>query len=421
MKPLDIIFCVMIIASAVLCQRIITHSIANQERKNDNAELNHVRYGLLSINAWKGKITAILAEEIDKLYLSRTNERVLRQQLHVLLNTLIDEIDRKVREKNSGSLGGQITQSLMDAFIDLDELKKGIPEYTDAVIREIRKSETREQIKATLTKQVEHYTIQSFDIQDTSERGRILLKTGAQDIEHAKSTLAAEIAVTKDLIAKEVVLLIILSVIPFAVSGLSNRPLRRIRFLLLILPLLLLLAGGVTTPAIDVEAKISKMIFIVMAHPVQFDNQILYFKSKSILEVFRILVTHRDLQMKFVGVLLITFSIVFPVLKIASSAAHHLDYHHARRNPLIDFFAMKSGKWAMADVMVVAMFMAYIGFNGMITDQLDELKTAGQDLAILTTNGTSLQPGFYLFLTYTLLALFFSGFLTRKPSARTGT
>jgi hypothetical protein len=69
----------------------------------------------------------------------------------------------------------------------------------------------------------------------------------------------------------------------------------------------------------------------------------------------------------------------------------------------------------MADVMVVAMFMTYIGFNGIITDQLVQLNSSTRELEILTTNGTSLQPGFYLFLTYTLLALFMSGFLTRKP------
>ena len=36
---------------------------------------------------------------------------------------------------------------------------------------------------------------------------------------------------------------------------------------------------------------------------------------------------------------------------------------------------------------------------------------------ILTTNGTSLQPGYYLFLTYTLLALLLLGFLSRAPVA----
>ena len=69
----------------------------------------------------------------------------------------------------------------------------------------------------------------------------------------------------------------------------------------------------------------------------------------------------------------------------------------------------------MADVMVVAIFMAYIGFNGIITSQFGKLTSASQELVILTTNATSLQPGYYLFLTYTVLALFLSGYLAREP------
>jgi hypothetical protein len=82
---------------------------------------------------------------------------------------------------------------------------------------------------------------------------------------------------------------------------------------------------------------------------------------------------------------------------------------------VIEFFVLKSGKWSMADVMVVAIFMAYIGFNGIMASQLGQIRSESQELVILTTNGTSLQPGYYLFLIYTLLALFFSGFLSRKP------
>jgi hypothetical protein len=128
------------------------------------------------------------------------------------------------------------------------------------------------------------------------------------------------------------------------------------------------------------------------------------------------MITHKDIQMKFVGVLLITFSIFFPLLKIASSLGYYYNYRHARENPVIRFFVLHSGKWSMADVMVVAMFMAYIGFNGIITSQFGQLSSTSQELEILTTNGTSLQPGYYLFLAYTLLALFLSGFLTRKPA-----
>jgi uncharacterized paraquat-inducible protein A len=162
------------------------------------------------------------------------------------------------------------------------------------------------------------------------------------------------------------------------------------------------------------EAKISQMSFVLIGHPVHFENQVLYFQSKSILDVFWIMITHRDIPMKMVGLLLITFSIVFPLLKIISTLGYYYHYHRARENPVIKFFVLKSGKWSMADVMVIAIFMAYIGFNGIITSQFGQLSKANQELVILTTNGTSLQPGYYLFLTYTLLALLLSGFLTRK-------
>jgi uncharacterized paraquat-inducible protein A len=105
---------------------------------------------------------------------------------------------------------------------------------------------------------------------------------------------------------------------------------------------------------------------------------------------------------------------VFPLLKMVSSVGFYFNYRHARTNRAIKFFVLKSGKWSMADVMVVAIFMAYIGFNGIITSQFGKLKSATQEVVLLTTNGTSLQPGYYLFLSYTLLALFLAALLTRK-------
>ena len=418
MKLLNLILSlIIIIASAILCHQIISNSISNQNSKNDYAELNHVKYGLFSVEEWKRQITVILAMEIDKLHLSRTNERELRKHIEVLLNTLIDKVDKKIREVNSGSAEGWVKQSFIDIFISLEDIKKGIPGYADAVIHEMTKSKTRDQIKTMLNKQLEQYSNQTFDTQDTSQLSRILLRTDSKDIESARIKLNKAIAVKHDLIFKEAILLIILSVILFALSGFSKQPLAPSRYILLVLSLIILLLAGVTTPMIDMEAKISQMSFVLMGHPIHFENQELYFQSKSILDVFWIMNTYKDIQMKFVGVLLITFSIFFPLLKIASSLGYYYNYHHARENPVIKFFVLKSGKWSMADVMVVAIFMAYIGFNGIITSQFDELSSTGQELVILTTNGTSLQQGYYLFLTYTLLALFFSGFLTRKPQA----
>ena len=419
MKLLNLILSlIIVIASAVLCQQIISNSISNQQDKNDYAELNNAKYGIFSVDEWKRQITVILGKEINKLSLSSRNEEELRKHIEVLLNTLIDEVYAKIRKGNSGTVGGRLAQYFVNLFVDLDKIKKGIPEYADAVIHEMTKPETKRQLKTALNKQIKQYASKTFDTQDTSQLSRILLRTGSGDIEDAKTKLSGEISVRQGLIAKEVILLIILSVIPFALSGFGKRALTPSRYALLVLALVMLLAAGVTTPMIDMDAKISQMSFVLLGHPVAFENQVLYFQSKSILDVFWIMIVHQDIQMKFVGVLLITFSILFPLLKMASSAGYYYNYRHAQKNPVIGFFALKSGKWCMADVMVIAIFMAYIGFNGIITSQLGHLSSAGQELVILTTNGTSLQPGYYLFLTYALLALFFSGMLTIKPRAQ---
>jgi hypothetical protein len=409
---------IIIIVSVILCHQIISNSITNQKNKNYYAELNHVKYGLFSVEEWKRQITVILTEEINKLYLSKTNEKELRKHVEVQLNRLIDIVDKKIRKANSGSAGGWVKQSFINTFINLEDIKKGIPEYADAIIHEMTKSKTSGQIKAMLNKQLELYSNQTCDTQDRSQISRILLWTHSKDIESARINLDKVISVKQNLIFYEAILLILLSVILFALSGFSKHPLAPYEYILLVLSLIILLIPGVITPMIDLEAKISQMGFVLMGHPIHFENQVLYFQSKSILDVFWIMITHKDIQMKSVGVLMITFSIFFPLLKIASSLVYYYNYHQARENPVIEFFVLKSGKWSMADVMVVAIFMAYIGFNGIITSQFGQLSSSGQELQLLTTNGTSLQPGYYLFLTYTLLALFLSGFLTRKPQEK---
>lgn len=408
---------IILIAAVVLCERIISNSIANQRDKNDYAELNHVKYGLFSVDEWKRQITAILVEEINKLYLSDANELELRKHVEVQLNALIDSVDRRVRESNSGSAGGWVKQSLINIFVSLEDIKKGIPEYADAIIREATKAKTTSRIKTVLNEQLKILAAETFKPQDLSHMKRILYRTDSKDIQGARVYLDAAIAARQDLIERQSILLILLSAIPFAWSGFSPQALAPSRYALLVLTLVVLLAAGVTTPMIDMEAKISQLSFVLVGYPIHFENQVLYFQSKSILDVFWIMITHKHLQMKLVGILVITFSMFFPLLKIASSLAYYSNFRQARENPAVRFFVLKSGKWSMADVLVVAIFMAYIGFNGIISSQFGQLNSISQELVILTTNGTTLQPGYYLFLTYTLLALFFSGFLSRTPGS----
>ena len=80
----------------------------------------------------------------------------------------------------------------------------------------------------------------------------------------------------------------------------------------------------------------------------------------------------------------------------------------------VEFFTFKSGKWSMADVFVVAMFMAFIGFNGIIGTQLEYLKDVNKYVEVLTTNGTNLKSGFYLFVLFCLASLFLSMIIQNK-------
>jgi hypothetical protein len=415
MKPLNLIVSLIIIlASALLCHQIILNSTSNQTNKIDYAELNHVKYGLFSVDEWKRQVTEILTEEINNLNLSKGDARELKKKIEVLLNILISEVDKKIKEQNKASLKGAIKQTFIDMFVSMEDIKKGIPDYADAIIHEMTKSKTKGQLKSRLNQQIKQYLDQTFAEQDTSRLSSILLRTGSKDIESARIMLDKAISVKQSLIVKESVLLIVLSVILFGLTGFCEKPLATPRYMLLVLSLIILLTAGVTTPMIDMDARISRMSIALMGHPIYFENQVLYFQSKSILDVFWIMIKHNDYQMKIVGVLVITFSIFFPLLKIISSLGYYCNYHNARENPVIKFFVFKSGKWSMADVMVVAIFMAYIGFNGIITSQFGQLKTAAQEMVILTTNGTSLQPGYFVFIAFTLLALLLSEFLTGK-------
>ena len=51
------------------------------------------------------------------------------------------------------------------------------------------------------------------------------------------------------------------------------------------------------------------------------------------------------------------------------------------------------------------MLMAFVGFRGIVSSQLDDLASRARAVEMLTTNGTALLAGFYLFLAYCLFAM----------------
>lgn len=407
-----VLFAIILLAAAVLGQQIITLSKTNQQQKQDYADINNIKYGLFSINQWKEQLSSIINAEISNLDL-KGNEKQIKPVIEAQLNQLIDGVNQKIKDKNKTTLKGQFKQAFINTFVDVKDIKEGIPAYADEIIKLMQKPKSKNKLKGVLLDKVGDYFDNTFQEQDLTQINSIIARTGATDMAEAKVKLDDSIADANEKIFSMTWILVALAATLFIFAG-FGKTLPSSQYIILVLILFILLVCGVTVPMIDMEAKISEMSFMLFDHPVRFLNQILYFQTKSVLDVFWIMITHPDLQMKIVGLLMVVFSVVFPVTKLFSSVVYYYNHWKARENKIIQFFVLKSGKWSMTDVMIIAIFMAYIGFNGVISSQFGKLHSADEEIVLLTTNGTSLQPGFYLFLSYTVLALFLSEFLTKK-------
>jgi hypothetical protein len=182
-------------------------------------------------------------------------------------------------------------------------------------------------------------------------------------------------------------------------------------FILSLLFAFILLAVGLTASMIEVDCRIKTLDFTLLGEHVIFKDQVLFYESKSILGVVKVLVAQPAIDSIVVGILILCFSILFPVLKLSSTGIHLLSRRSIAENKYIKYFAFRSGKWSMADVIVIAILMTYIGLNGLLDSQLAFLNIKSQELTIITTNNTALQPGYIIFISFVLYGLTLSTIL----------
>src|SRR5690606_4995282 len=191
-------------------------------------------------------------------------------------------------------------------------------------------------------------------------------------------------------------------------------------YIMSVLGALVVLFAGVTAPMIEIDARFQQVNFQLIGERISFNDQVIFFQSKSILEVIQILFQTGKVDSFFVGILILAFSIIFPVLKLISTQVYLGGNQRVRRNGILKFFAFKSGKWSMADVYVIAIFMAYIGFQGILEHQMSPLNMETDSLVSISTNKTSLQPGFIIFIGFVLFSLFLSTILKKMTAVPLG-
>lgn len=389
----------------ILVSSISIYNIESKARvlNNEIIELSKIKYGIFNVDEWKAALSSIIIKRINDFELEPTKEEDLREKITVFLGKAIDELEKSFFEYNSGSIKGFFKGSVANITGVYDVMRKDIPLLTESIIGFIKDPDNKNLAQDFILEKLDEYSDKTFSEVDYTLLNIILKKHNAPTRIVAVSTIQA--AIDELTAQKRPYIIAIFSIIILLFIAVAfNNNFSQLDFLLLTLTCGVLLIVGVLLPMINIDARISNMEFSLLGENIQFKDQVLYFKSKSILEVVRLMLVSSKTDVLAVGILVFIFSVILPITKLISSLIY-IYSEKAQQNSWLKFLVFKISKWSMADVMVVAIFMAYIGFSGIISDQLAGLESITEHLDIMTTNASSLQIGFFLFTSFAVLGL----------------
>ena len=405
----------LILGIAYSCFQLIEQSKDRQTMVAANAEIRNIRYGLLSVHSWKRQISEIMTKKVREFELTAENRKELKGSIQNAMYQLLDEVDRILADKRSEGnwLKRAFTSMFQSLVFNINELRSRVPQFTEIVLDELDKYESREKLRAFIQKKIDDLLYETVGEEDLSKVNLIAEQYGCTEIGDCASILQARLQAMDEQLAQKSWLILGLSILVFLLILLRNKTVNNLEYISLIMLCGILLYAGVSTPMIDIDARIDQFNFQLMGEPLAFNDQVLFFQSKSIFEVVRILTSTGDYQSILVGGLIFLFSIIFPIAKLIASLGL-INKPSLYHNRVVNFLALKSGKWSMADVVVVAIFMAYIGFRGVIQNQLSQLESLSDKVEVLTTDNSNFGVGFMLFLGFCLGGLVLASFIEEQ-------
>lgn len=397
----------LVLGMALSTARIVRLERVKGGLKRDHIELSHIKYGLFNVDEWKQVIAGIVAKKIREIHVTKENRPAVKRQVEDVLGRVLTEVEGVLREENRRrGFMGWVRGSAMDLFDVMGDVRKGIPGYADMLIDYIEDPRNRKALEENLIRRFNEMMDQTVGEMDYTTFNAVLARYDAPDKATALAAIDARMAEVR---AAELRYLIGLGLCGVALAALilARKHHDALELGIITAGAFILLAGGLSLPMIDIEATITSFSFKLVGEPVTFTDQVLFFQSKSILQVVWLLLTNGGTGLLVVAALVFSFSVLFPVAKLVASVVT-IARGTPPRNALHRFLVFRSGKWSMADVMVVAIFMAFIGFNGVINSQLTQLAAFSGNVELFTTNNSVLQTGFYLFTAYCLTGLLLS-------------
>jgi len=393
-----------LITLACLVLAMVAHSFSSNssQLKEDYIELSSVKYGLFNVDEWKKIVTGIVLKKLEDLEVTDQNESEIRMKLTELIERILNRAEEDYTEANrrSWKVYRNWGNSLFGIF---KHLREEIPQMVDEIIRFIKVKENREQLGGFISDRIDQLADSTFSEMDYTLRDVIIERYGYTD--HGATLIGLKLQLEHQKKSERGLQFTIMGLTGLVIVLLISRiKMNKWEVLTTVILASIVLTLGLSTPMIDIDARISSLSFMLLGEHVEFSDQVLFYKSKSIIEVVQLMLIQGKPEVVLVGILVLSFSVLFPLSKLVATV-FYVFKERWRNTATMRFLVFKTGKWSMADVMVVAIFMAYIGFSGIIGEQLRQLEQVVKNVDILTTNYSTLRPGFFFFTIFATMGI----------------
>jgi len=407
---------ILLVGEGYFGSRLYSLSHEQKEIKEDYSESNNITRGLFSVDQWHDEVAGIIKHQVRDFTMTKKQKQQLQAEVEEIIMALINKAEALL-DKPTRSVGGKIKKFAIKTFVNTDKIKAQVPGFARTVIAKVDNKGNKRQLSTMAmgkftTMENSGYADSTANAND-SVTNKLYHKYHVSSPKEFNAKLISSLAsIKKETYNYSFGMLGCIVVVLSLWWILRKRvDLHATLFILSLLFAFILLGVGLTASMIEVDARIKTLDFVLLGEHVVFKDQVLFFQSKSILDVVEILVKQPGIDSIGVGVLILVFSILFPIMKLSSTGIHLLSKRKIAENKFIKYFAFQSGKWSMADVIVIAIMMVYIGLNGLLEKQLSSLNINSDSLTIITTNNTALQPGFIIFISFVLYGLILSTIL----------
>lgn len=400
---------------------VYKYSSEAAEIKKDYSELNNITHGILSVNIWRDHLTNMLLNRIDEFEFTAEQEDTLVFQVENILTAGIDKGDSLMNLKQK-TLKGKLRKFAIRTLVPEEKIRALVPMFAQTIVDEIQKPENKEALKFVIKSKIQEYSDMTHANSEAAvlRVNELLYKYDVTDLKEFNQKTSKDLRELEAITYYHTYILLGVIIVFLLLWWLlrNQKILHTPLFIISVLVSLIVLFAGLTAPMIEIDARFQQVNFLLIGEQITFNDQVIFFQSKSILQVIDILFDTGKVDSLFVGILILVFSIVFPVAKLISTQIYLAGSEKLRKKKILKFFAFKSGKWSMADVYVIAIFMAYIGFQGILDNQLSNLNMETESLVSISTNKTSLQPGFIIFIGFVLYSLILSTILKKITASK---